>query len=80
MPPELDYFVYRAWGNPTGGGWMDWPAAEFAAARAAANVYVAMSGYRDASNKVLWCDANPAGWGVVSYVFALQEEEGVSHG
>lgn len=53
---------------------MDWPAAEFARARAAANVYVALSGYQSATNKVIWCDTNPAGWEVVSYVFALQDE------
>jgi len=42
--------------------------------RAAANIYVAMSGYTGAANKVQWCDLNPDGWKVVSYVFALQNE------
>ena len=53
---------------------MDWPAGEFTRARAAANIYVAMSGYTGAANKVQWCDLNPDGWLVVSYVFALQNE------
>jgi hypothetical protein len=52
---------------------MDWPAGEFTRARVAANIYVALNGYRDAANKVAWCDANPAAWELVSYVFALKE-------
>lgn len=52
---------------------MEWPAREFNLAKAARNVYIAMNGYRDATNKVQWCDDNPTAWQLVSYVLALRE-------
>ena len=57
---------------------MDYPAAEFARARAAKNVYLAMSGFKQASDLVAWSDANPEAWAVVSYVLELKDE--VAHG
>jgi hypothetical protein len=65
--------LYRNWGAPFSGGWMEWPAAEFNRARAATNVYIALSGYRHATDKVGWCNANPEAWELVSYVFAMRE-------
>ena len=73
-PPELDYWIYREWGAPFAGGWLDWPAAEFARARYARNIYLALVGYRDAVDKVAWCDGNAAAWNLVSYVWTLKEE------
>lgn len=73
-PPELDYWIYREWGAPWPGGWLDWPAADFARARYARNVYLALAGYRDAIDKVAWCDANPTAWQLVSYVWTLKSE------
>jgi hypothetical protein len=49
-PPELDWWLMRDWGSPYAGGWLDWPAGEFARARAARNVYVAMSGFKAAKD------------------------------
>ena len=63
----------REWGAPMAGGWLDWPAADFARARVARNVYVALTGYRGAADTVAWCNANPAAWELVSHVFALRE-------
>ena len=57
---------------PYAGGWYDWPAREFARARAARNVYIAMTGYRDAANIVDWCNANPTAWELVSGVLSLR--------
>jgi hypothetical protein len=57
---------------------MDYPAAEFARARAAKNVYLAMSGFKQASDLVAWSDANPEAWAVVSYVLELKDE--AAHG
>ena len=51
----------RDWGMPHAGGWYDWPAGEFARARAARNVYIAMSGFKAAKDLPAWCNANPAG-------------------
>ncbi len=53
---------------------MDYPAAEFARARAAKNIYIAMSGFVAARDLVTWCDANPAAWDLVSYVYELKTE------
>lgn len=72
-PPELDLWLYREWGAPYPGGWMDWPANEFARARTARNIYTAMNGYKQAFDKVAWCNDNPTGWELVSYVLALRE-------
>lgn len=72
-PPELDHWLLRDWGAPYAGGWMEWPAAEFAHARVARNVYVALSGFQSAPNVVEWADRNPQAWELVSYVLSLRE-------
>lgn len=59
---------------PHEGGWLDWPAREFFLARAARNVYVAMTGYRNAKKVVEWCDANPQAWDLVAHIMSLKEE------
>ena len=73
-PPELDWWRFREWGAPYAGGWLDYPAAEFARARAAKNVYIAMNGFKAARDLPTWCDANPDAWNLVSYVLGLKQE------
>jgi len=65
---------------PHEGGWLDWPAREFSLARAARNVYVALTGYRNARNIVQWCDANPQAWELVAHIMSLKQEAAKAHG
>ena len=74
-PPELEWYQFNEWGGPYPGGWMDWPAAEFARARVARNVYMALSGWRDTKNAVEWANANPTAWELVTYVMTLKDEQ-----
>ena len=69
---ELDWWLFRDWGQPYPGGWLDWPAREFTRARAARNVYVAMTGHKDAEDVVTGCQRNPAGWGLGSSVMGME--------
>lgn len=62
------------------GGWLDWPAGEFARARAARNVYVAMSGFKDAKDLPAWCDNNPAAWNIVTMVLNMKARREAAHG
>jgi hypothetical protein len=64
----------RDWGMPHEGGWLDWPAREFALARAARNVYIAMTGFKSARNLADWCNANPPAWEIVSGILAMKAE------
>ncbi len=57
---------------PYSGGWLDWPARDFTRARAARNVYVAMTGYKNARDIVQWCNSNPAAWELVSGVMSMR--------
>ena len=66
----------RDWGAPYDGGWLGWPAGEFARARAARNVYVAMSGFKTARDLPAWCDANPAAWNIVTMVLNMKLQGG----
>ena len=83
-PPELDWWLMRDWGSPYAGGWLDWPAGEFARARAARNVYVAMSGFKAAKDLPAWCNANPAGWDIVTMILNMkaqaQRQQAVTRG
>lgn len=71
-PPELDWYLFREWGPPHAGGWQEWPAREFVLARAARNVYLAMSGYKNARDIVAWTNDNPQGWELVSSVLSMR--------
>jgi hypothetical protein len=70
----LDWWLLRDWGMPHEGGWLEWPAREFAGARVARNVHIAMSGFRDARNVVEWCNSNPRAWELVSRIMAMKQE------
>ena len=72
-PPELDWWTLREWGTPHSGGWLEWPARDYARARAARNVYVAFQGWHDTKNAAQWCNDNPAAWELVSSVMAMKE-------
>jgi hypothetical protein len=64
---RLGYATTRAAGY-------DWPAGEFARARAARNVYVAMSGFKAAKDLPAWCNANPAGWDIVTMILNMKAQ------
>ena len=71
-PAELDWWLFRDWGQPYPTGWQEWPLREFTRARAARNVYVAMTGYKEARDVVTWCNSNPAAWELVSGVMSMR--------
>ena len=49
MPSELtDAFRIERWGQPDGGGWLDWPVQWTRAMETALNVYRAVRAYGDA--------------------------------
>jgi len=72
----LDWYLLREWGPPYEGGWRDWPAGEFARARAARNVYLSMKGYRDAKDLPAWADANPQAWELVTKILDMRTANG----
>lgn len=67
-PPELR-FVLRVnrWGNPTGGGWHDWPAGMVRRAGYADSVYRSYSAYKSsAGHTTQWANRNPQAFELVS--------------
>lgn len=74
-PPEL--MLYRNWrdfGDPWGGGWMEWPPQFLNLLRVVGNVYRAMQGWLDAANQAEWCNKNQAAWEIVGIVLKLRRE------
>lgn len=70
LPPALSWaFKVRKWGNPTGGGWYDWPAGMMRAAQYAEYVHRAYSGYRTSPGKTVeWTKQYPDAWKLVSHL------------
>lgn len=53
---------------------MAWPPGFLNMIRVVGNVYRALTGYRDATNKVEWTKKNPKAWEIVGEVRLLQAE------
>lgn len=67
-PPELR-FVMRVdrWGNPTGGGWHDWPAGMVRKASYVDSIYRAYSGYKSSgSHTTEWASRHPQEYELVT--------------
>jgi len=59
----------RRFGNPYGGGWLEWPAGEADKIAILDNVESAFSGYKNAGvNIVEWTKANPDKWKLIGRV------------
>lgn len=71
-PPELRFAQrVQMWGDPTGRGWMEWPAGMVDKATAALNTYRTFQAYEGAgTKKAAWSKANPGAWQTVSWVIA----------
>ena len=67
-PPELR-FVFRVnrWGNPTGGGWHDWPAGMVRKASYVDSIYRAYSGYKSVAGRTTeWANRHPQEYELVT--------------
>lgn len=81
-PPHELRFVFRVnrWGNPTGGGWHDWPAGMLRRASYADSIYRAYSGYKaSAGHTTEWANRHPKEFEIVGELLAqrmkrLQEQ------
>lgn len=71
-PPELRFILrVNRWGNPTGGGWYDWPAGMLRKASYADSVYRCYSAYKSAAgNTTTWATRNPAAFELVGELLA----------
>ena len=65
----------RDWGMPHAGKLPGGPVIP-----AARNVYVAMSGFKAAKDLPAWCNANPAGWDIVTRVLNMKAQSQTTGG
>lgn len=73
QPPDLQmYLLIKQFGDPYGGGWMNWPAGTMERMRLVRNVYEAYRGWLNASNKAAWTTANPVSWEIVSDIISMR--------
>ena len=78
-PPHELQMAWRIerWGDPWGGGWMDWPAGMIDKITAAQNVYNAQKAYQSAAsagNTADWTKNNATAWKIVSDIMALRRK------
>lgn len=84
LPPALEWaFNVRKWGNPTGGGWYDWPAGMMKRASYAEYIHRAYSGYMSSAGKTVeWTKQYPQAWKLVSELLAerMRRRKARKHG
>lgn len=74
-PAALEFYQnVKAFGDPYGRGWLQWPYEVLANYRLVRNVYESMRGYVAAGNKAEWANRNDPAWQVVGRVLALEME------
>lgn len=73
MPPELGAWLkIKRWGDPFGGGWLDWPAGYMNRVQAARNVYETYMAYVRAENRGSWLNEHPEAGGVLGIIKELK--------
>ncbi len=68
----------KRWGDPYGGGWLDWPAGHIDKLTIVGNVSEAYGAFKRYTGKETFDKAYPGAWQIVTAVMTMREEAGLN--